>query len=445
MSAFRPFVLLGGAIAFAIAFWFIFKPDPAPADQKVHIRYWEKWTGFEEEAMRKVVDTFNARQSRIHVDMLAVSQVDQKMLLSTAGGNPPDVAGIWDNNVSVYADYGAIQNLDERCARDGVGPEDYLACYWDLCRHQGSTYAMPTTPASVALHWNRKKFADAGLDPNHAPVTIEELDEMAEKLTKREGGKITQSGFLPAEPGWWNWGWGYFFGGSLLDSGENATMATPENIRAFKWVKGYADRLGSKDLQVFQSGFGNFSSPQNAFLAGQVAMVLQGVWMANYINNNNPGMDWECAPFPYPADRPDLKDSTPVGLDVLAIPTGAKHPEEAWEFIKFVQSQEGMEMLCTAQWKHSPLSQVSEKFYREHRNKRIRLFYDLAAHGRTFAPPKVGIWKEWQDELKSSFENIWTNGMDPEVALTYVEKRIQPKLARYRRGLTRRAQGLASR
>jgi len=429
-----------GLLVLAACAW-VFRPEGAPADGRVHVRYWEKWTGFEEEAMRKVVDTFNRRQNRIFVDLLAVSQVDQKMLLATAGGNPPDVAGVWDSNVVVYADYNAIQPLDRWCARDGVGPEDYLPAYWNLCRHRNQTFALPTTPASVALHWNRQKFREAGLDPDRPPRTIEELDQFAEKLTRREGGKIVQTGFLPAEPGWWNWGWGYFFGGELYDGRGHATLTDPDNLRAFRWVKGYADRNGSRDLQVFQSGFGNFSSPQNAFLSGQVAMVLQGVWMANYIHNNNPGMDWEAAPFPHPSDRPDLALSTPVGLDVLVIPTGAKHPEEAWEFCKYVQSQEGMEMLCAGQWKHSPLSRVSDQFYREHRNKRIKLFYDLAAGGRTFAPPPVGIWREWQDEMKNSFENIWTNGRDPAETLAYAQSRVQAKLGRYQQSLSRRFAG----
>jgi ABC-type glycerol-3-phosphate transport system substrate-binding protein len=440
----RSLALAAGLLGLLLGFVWLFRPPAVPQDGRVHIRYWEKWTGFEEDAMRKVVDLFNARQDRIFVEMLAVSQVDQKMLLSTAGGNPPDVAGVWDANVPVYADYNAIQNLDERSARDGITASGYLPAYWELCRHRGHTFSLPTTPASVALHWNRDHFREAGLDPDRAPRTLEELDSYSDRLTKRVDGKILRTGFLPAEPGWWNWGWGYWFGGRLWNGSDRITMTAPENVRAFKWVKGYADRYGAKDLQVFQSGFGNFSSPQNAFMAGKVAMVMQGVWMANFIHNNNPGMDWDAAPFPYPADRPELARSTPVGLDVLAIPTGAKHPEEAWEFIKFVQSQEGMELLCAGQWKHSPLARVSDRFYREHRNKRIRLFWELAAGKNTFAPPSVGIWREWQDELKAGFENIWTNGQEPEQALTYVQARTQPKLDRYLEGLARRGDGGAS-
>jgi ABC-type glycerol-3-phosphate transport system substrate-binding protein len=470
----------------ALAAW-VFRPDPPPNDGRVHIRYWEKWTGFEEKAMRKVVDTFNARQSRIKVEMLSVSQVDQKMLLATAGGNPPDVAGLWDYNVVVYADDNALlplgmadggrqtaddgrRTMDDRrqtdetgpssivhrpssalplgdlCARDGIRAENYLPAYWDLCVHRGRVYALPTTPASVALHWNRKLFREAGLDPDRPPRTTEELDAMSDRLAKWDAsGKITQLGFIQAEPGWWNWGWGCFFGGRLWDGQGRVTLLTPENLRAFRWVAGYSQRYGAKDLQVFQSGFGNFSSPQNAFMAGQVAMVLQGVWMANFIENNNPGMDWDAAPFPYPADRPDLAMSTPVGLDVLAIPTGAPHPAEAWDFIKYVQSQEAMEMLCLGQWKHSPLAKVSDRFLREHPNKRIKLFYDLAASRNTFSTPKVGIWREWQDEMKAAFENIWINGQDSEVALRYAQERIQPKLTRYLEDLHRRDVRLAHR
>lgn len=420
------------ALLLGVGFWLLFRPEPAPADGRLHIKYWEKWNGFEEDAMRQVVNAFNKRQDRVFVEYLAVSQVNQKLLLATAGGNPPDVSGLWDYDVVTFADYNALRPLDDFCKQDGIGPDHYIKAYWDICQHRGHTFAVPTTPASVALHWNRQLFRESGLDPDKPPKTLDDLDRMAEQLTKRDAsGTITQTGYLPAEPGWWNWGWGYFFGGSLWDGAGKVTAVTPENLRAFNWVKGYVDKYHSKDLTVFQSGFGSFSSPQNAFLSGKVAMVQQGVWMANYINNNNPNLDWDAAPFPYPADRPDLANSTPVGLDVIVIPTGAKHPREAWEFLKYVQSQEGMEMLCAAQWKHSPLAEVSPKFYREHHNKRIKLFYDLAKNGRTFTTPHVGVWREWQDEMKTSFEKIWTEGMQPETALQYVQDRMQPKLTRY--------------
>ena len=138
-----------------LGFIAVFKPDPAPADGKLHLRYWEKWTGSEEDAMRKVVNTFNARQDRIKVEYLAVSEVNKKMILATAGGNPPDVVGLWDTDIPVFADYDALRPLDDFCRESNLGAKDYLPAYWDLCTHRGKVFALPTTPASVALHWNR--------------------------------------------------------------------------------------------------------------------------------------------------------------------------------------------------------------------------------------------------------------------------------------------------
>src|ERR1051325_10052943 len=75
-------------------------PDPGP----VHITYWEKWTGFEGDAMRAVVDAYNASQKRIHVDLLTVSGIENKTLMAIAGDDPPDVAGLYGPNVAQYAD-----------------------------------------------------------------------------------------------------------------------------------------------------------------------------------------------------------------------------------------------------------------------------------------------------------------------------------------------------
>src|SRR5439155_6152910 len=49
----------------------------SPAD-RVHVVYWEKWTGFEKDAIQTVVDDFNRSQDRIFVDLVSVSVIRQK-------------------------------------------------------------------------------------------------------------------------------------------------------------------------------------------------------------------------------------------------------------------------------------------------------------------------------------------------------------------------------
>ena len=40
----------------------------APSGARVHVKYWDKWTGFERDAIRAIVDDFNRAQARIFVE-----------------------------------------------------------------------------------------------------------------------------------------------------------------------------------------------------------------------------------------------------------------------------------------------------------------------------------------------------------------------------------------
>ncbi len=403
---------------------------------RTHVVYWEKWTGFEGEAMQAVVDDFNASQNKIFVDKVIINQIDQKTLVSIAGGDPPDIAGLWESNISSFADKYALICLDDYAAKAGIKRENYIPIFWDICLHRKHLYGLPSTPASLALHWNRDMFRKAGLDPNRPPQSIQELTEFARKLTKRDkNGKIIQMGFLPSEPGWWNWSWGYYFGGKIWNGKDTITCNSPENIKAYEWVQSFTKENGVKDVQAFFSGFGNFASPQNAFLSGKVAMELQGVWMYNFIKNYAPNLNWDCAPFP--SAIPGTIPASYVEADVLSIPIGAKHPNEAFEFIKYVESQKGMEKLCIGQRKFSPLIKVSDEFIKNHPNPYIKKFIELAKEPTVFSPLDMSIWNEYSDEMGVAYDKIWLQQATPKDALDLVQKKIQKKwdkeLTRFRR------------
>jgi len=417
-----------------VVVWAAYKSEQIPRiEQKpgpVHITYWEKWTEFEGDAIKAVVDRYNSRQNRIHVDLLSVSDIEKKTLLAVSGGNPPDVAGLYGPNVAQYADDSAVMPLDDFCKSYHITRDDYIPVYFDIGFYNNHIYSLPSAPASTALHYNKQMFRDAGLDPEKYPTTIEELDALADKIVTRKNGHIDRSGFMPAEPGWWNWGWGCVFGGKLWDvKTGKVTANSPENVRAYNWVRTYTDKYGAGELSTFRSGFGNFSSPQNAFLSSKVAMELQGVWMYNFIDQYAPSLEkpvlnWAAVPFPHPADRPDLANMTFADEDVLVIPRGARHPKEAFDFISYVESQEGMELLCMGQRKHSPLSHVSDTFYSKHPNPYIKLFADLPKSPTVVSPPKTGIWPEYQAEMVAAFEQVSLGKKTAKEALDYVQNRV---------------------
>ncbi|HBA83756.1 MAG TPA: hypothetical protein DCZ95_06645 [Verrucomicrobia bacterium] len=431
------------------------QPNDRTPDGRIIVQYWEKWTGFESDAMQAIVDDFNASQDKIWVEKLTVSAIDRKMMLATAGGNPPDIAGLWAFSVNNYAEKSALTPLDKMLEKAGITRDHYIPVYWDLCEMHGHMWALPSTPASLALHWNKKMFRDAGLDPERPPRTIAELDAMAEKLTvvsvTRNGKKIRvhypdltpeekekkdfdllQLGYVPSEPGWWNALWGYWFGGSIWDGDRTLTANSPENVAAMTWFQSYPLKYGLNNIQTFGSSFGNPSSPQSPFLAGQIAMVLQGVWMYNFIDKYSPEMEWGAAAFPS-VDAEKLPNVTVAEGDVLVIPRGARHPEEAFEFIKYVNTQGPMEKLCLGQRKFSPLATMSDDFIRKHPNPYIKTFIELAKSPNARTVPRMSVWLIYSDEMGVAFGQVGTLLTTPQAALDDVQRRTQWKFDRVMR------------
>src|SRR6185369_49850 len=118
-------------------------------------------------------------------------------------------------------------------------------------------------------------------------------------------------------------------------------------------------------ITKFQSGFGNFSSPQNSFLSGKLSMILQGVWMHAYIQNFNPKLNWGVGPFP--AFSPAVHDVTLIESDSVVMPRGCPHPDEAMEFLAYLTGVKGQEILNLGQMKFPVLKKVTPEFWKKNK------------------------------------------------------------------------------
>jgi len=428
------------------------KGDERTSDGRLIIDYWEKWTGFEDDAMQAVIDDFNASQNRLFVKKLTVGEIERKVMLATAGGDPPDVAGVYSGTITGFSEKGALTPLDKMVQQAGIKRDDYIPVYWDMCNYHGFQWALPSTPATLALHWNKKLFREAGLDPDKPPQSLDELEAMSEKLTiveiNRNGAtarvryteltdqekraknfKLVQIGHDPQQPGWWMPMWVWWFGGRLWDGERRITANSPECVQAFAWLRSQAEKYGVDNRRSFGASFGNFQSPQNPFLAGQIAMTLQGVWMYNFIDKYAPQMEWGAAPFPA-KDPQKYPQVTFADADMLVIPKGSHHPKEAFEFIRYINTQGPMEKLCLGQRKFSPLSKVSDGFIKNHPNPYIRTFIALANSPNAHRLPALSVWSEYNDEMNVAVDRVTALEATPQEALDAVQLRMQWKLDR---------------
>jgi multiple sugar transport system substrate-binding protein len=451
-----------------------------PKDRVV-VDYWEKWTSDEGDQMKEIVNDFNnsvGAEKHIFVRYVSISAINQKTLIATAAGVPPDVAGLWDTNLAQFAAQDALEPLDDLAAEYGITAETYKPVYWDACHYDGKLFALISTPATIALHYNKKLFHEeapkllaAGLDPDRAPATIDELDRYAKALDVVDAsGHIARTGYLPMEPGWYVSSTYFWFGGNIWDpKTERFTLLDPKVVQAFDWVQSYSKRLGRDAINEFRSGVAggsvNWDSPQNPFLTGVVTMVQQGPWLANYILKLKPSMsgvrsmadedihlplaqrlarcDWAVAPFP--SAVPGLKDVTYATFDTLVIPKGSKHKREAFEFIAYVNRQPVMEKLCNLHSKNSPLRKVSQDFLEHHKNPYIRVFEQLANSPNARAVLSIPIMPEVSDEMNNAVQRIALMETTPEVALRDAQVRLQAKYDRFKeKQVARRALAAAA-
>jgi multiple sugar transport system substrate-binding protein len=454
---------------------------------KVVIHYWEKWTGQEGADMQEIVDDFNktvGEEKGIWVQYLSQSAVDQKILIAISAGVPPDVAGIWDAQLAAFAAIDALVPLDELVKEwnrgkpplDQITADYYKPIYWAPCHYNGKLFALVSTPMSAAMHWNKRIFLEhekelvaARCDPQRAPRTIEELNRYASALVERDaGGRILTVGFIPQEPGWYIIQTPYWFGGTLYDEKTGKLMLnSPASVAGFEWIKGFSVRLGSAAITDFRDASGNFNSPQNAFLVGHSAIILQGPWMAHYIQNLKPQMDawkhplawnegkspeeraenfeWAVAPFPSVLSgemvkSPGFKESdlidegvTWCASDMLGIPRGSKHPREAFEFIAYVNRQDVMEKLCKLHCKNTPLARHSETWYQTHPNPYVNIFDRLASSPNAHTLPPIATWPMVREELTAVVQRVGLLQQEPQSALDQAQERLQRELEQFRK------------
>ncbi|MFA5293334.1 MAG: ABC transporter substrate-binding protein [Phycisphaerae bacterium] len=405
------------------------KSTPDPAMGRVVVDYWEMWTGFELEAIKNLVDKFNNSQDQIYVNLLSVSEIERKLLIAIAGNDPPDLANLQNSSIPQFADKNAIEPLDNLLSVINARQQDYIDIYWKQCQYENKLYGLPIAATTIALHWNRDILKRTGLDPNAPPQTLEQLDDLAKKLTVRKSGDSYEMlGFVPTQPGWWNYAWVWWFGGNWYD-GKNITANRPENVVAFKWIQSYAQTYGARALQNFTSGFGAFSWSDDRFMSSKLAMVLQGIWMSRFIEKLAPQMNWSAAAFPSSGGK--FKDVTMAECNVLVVPKGAKHKKEAAKFIGFIQRPENLEYLALKQNKFVPLKIANEMDYSQHPNKEIRLFIRLSQSPNVHSVPRIPIWAEYAREIDNAFQSVWLQKKTPQQALDEVQKRIEIKWREY--------------
>lgn len=326
----------------------------AQAPKKTRLVVWGLQSGQETAGLDAQIAEFERLNPDIDVaamSMGAGAMNPQKLMTAIVGRVPPDVINQDRFTVGDWASRDTFMAMDDFLAResgpDAVRAESYYPAAWNEAIYKGKVYAIPNGIDDRMLFYNREMFREVGLDPDKPPRTWDELLEYSKKLTKKNAdGTFNRIGFIPNYGNSWLYLYSWQNGGEFMSPDRRlCTLAAPENVGALKYMVDVYDALGGyEQVSIFQSGFQG--GEQDPFFTGKIGMVIHGSWIVPNIARYAPGMDFGIAPPPVPKERLEGKGKfagqdkylTWTGGFSFAIPTGARHPEEAWRFIRYMSS-----------------------------------------------------------------------------------------------------------
>lgn len=397
--------------------------EPNQAQGKTVVKFWYTWQGPEAEQMEKLIDEFNSSQDKIQVDGLSQGDL-QKQLTAIVGGTPPDLAVHYDENrLASWAHKGAMQPLDPYIEKDNYDLSDFLPGALQAVQYEGKTYGLPLGMNTWMLYYNKDLLKEAGLDG--PPETIQELKEYSKKLDKTDSkGRLERLGLCTGPHQ--QYIWMYSFGGKMWDPKAKKVTPTDPGFRAsVELVADNWKRHGAKNMDRFQSGFGKYDSAQNPFFVGKCAMTIDGEWLATHIDRFAPDLNYGIAPIPHDEKHPEAKKVGYMNVNLLYIPKGAKNPEAAWEFLKWLTAKEQMLKFDVALGNLAPRKSVVD----DPAFDKVPGFDQFAKYAKEhdLKPlPSLPFKEEYLNEIQKQMDQIQRGKISLDEGLKKVEEKIQP-------------------
>jgi multiple sugar transport system substrate-binding protein len=304
----------------------------APGHGHVNIVVWEGYTETEAVAIKNLAAEFNATHPTITVAVQSYGNSDyalQKVLAAIAGGKPPDISylyGSWGPNIATNP---GVVSLNKMIAAD---PSFQWNDFWSVERQvatvNGRIVGVPALVDNLALVYNKKLFAQAGLSAPTPNWTWTDFENAAVKLTdpaKQQFGWAYVND-ASEDTVWRYWAMLWQAGGSILSpDGKHAAFDSPAGVKALTLLQTLAQH---KSIYL-DNGSGNYLP---VFNSGHIGMLWTGPWDLSQITAAKVSYGVQILPA-------DLNHQTISGPDNwVMFNNGSARTQAAWQFLKWLTS-----------------------------------------------------------------------------------------------------------
>lgn len=258
------------------------------------------------------------------------------------GNMAPDVIYGHPKYFVNWASQGLLMDLTDRFNEtpELLDPEKFNVTLYDSFKFEGKNIATINGADTLLIHYNKSLFDAAGIPTPTEDWTYDDLISAAKALTiYGDDGKPKQFGISLGS----NYGnaeaFIYANGGQLFDDPnfpKAVKVNSKETAEALQLMQDliYVHKAAptAADAEVLGGGFDT----------GKIAMIIDGVWSVVY-RKDIKDFEWGFASVP---SKDGAAKKIPALYAGYAIAKTTKNPELAWEFAKFMQSDEAQKMLA---------------------------------------------------------------------------------------------------
>ena len=430
----RAFLRLAGATLASAALLSCvpepFKPTPKPSE-KVQLVYQDWRTDWFPAMVQEMLAQFHASHPNIRVFYSRDPEdVETRMLTDMEAGTAPDVFQSCCSWFPILAQKGYTVDLRPYVSadldRETIDDWDQ-AQYKSFFTRDGKQYGLPKYHGAQALYYNRDLLDKYGVDYPDSSWDHDDYLTAMKRLTHsvNENGRPDLWGSM-IDVSWERiqvhvneWG------GNFVDPKDpkRCLMGEPEAMAAIEWLRArmWDDKvMATLDMQK--------TGTQKAFVSGQVAMAEDGSWALKDILTNAP---FRIGVAPLPAGP--VRRVTLATTDGFGIYAGTRHPDAAWELMKFLISKDYGRAMARANFlQPARVSLVNEwvdfvrkEFPQKTRDMDIAAFADGHVKGYSVVAEVFANMADAKRIAYGAWDKILTLGQAPTTLMSEASRQIQ--------------------
>jgi multiple sugar transport system substrate-binding protein len=334
-------------------------------------------TPTEVRSFQRLIDHYNGTKRPKHKVKLSFADHNsytERLLVQAAAGSMPDVIHLDKKDLPLFVHRRLSEDLSAYISRDTSFHMDaFLPELVPAGRLGGHTYGVPHNFSTLVLYYNRDQFDAEGLPYPDSTWTWDVFLDAAHRLTKTDAaGNIVRYGgcihiILYTLI--------YQYGGSVLNASlDSCIVASPEAADALQF-----DTDLSEKYRVTWNILAQNLQWDDLFAGGRLSMITNGRWAAAWYMRSMPSGAIDVAPLP----RGKFRKGAAVN-HMMTISAQSTKKDEAWEFLKFLVSEEGQRMVNDDGANIPALRSIvySDEFLRHHTTPTMHngVFLDELAH-----------------------------------------------------------------